>query len=258
MEKAHMLTITVSAVAALAFAGIWQTLPDDQAIMAKLNTVNQKINDNTTRLTDEVSELEQRLNVRANLPEAQTTQLTSAKQRIAMEHINDDIINTQNELERLKQEMAQLKNSHKLVSSEPLTPIPSPEQIDTQANSQQRAQVQLLEDTLITETSDPDWSIAAEEQVRSGLVKASGELAVDNLVCATTMCKLEATSTSNDPAEIFRDMDEKLAWEGEIFMTVDLDEGRTTAWLGRPGESLPRADYSANSITTGVRHGSPP
>lgn len=246
MKKAHMLTTTTSILAILAFAGIWQTLPDDRAIMAELKTINQKININTARLAGEVSELEQRLSARTDLLEAQTAQLLSANPNIASAHINDDIINAQNELERLKQEMAELKNSHELVSSELPTPIPSPEQVDAQANEQQRMQVQLLEDTLIAETADPDWSIAAEEQVRTGLIQASDELAVDNLVCATTMCKLEASSKSDDPAEIFRNMDEHLAWEGEIFMTVNLDEGRTTAWLGRPGESLPRADYSAN------------
>lgn len=246
MKTGHKRTGIKGLLAILAIAAVWQTLPDDSAMMTELKSMNQKIDDNAEHLADQVNDLEQRLTMRTEALENQTAQLRSSNPDIATADINEDIASAQNAMERLKQELEEMRDTHEIPATVNSTAIPTPEQIEAQADEQRQLQEQLLETTLISEASDPDWSIAAEEQVRAGISKIDTEMTVNDLICATTMCKLEASSKAEDPAEIFRSVDEHLAWEGEIFMTIDLDEGRTTAWLGRPGESLPRANNGTN------------
>ncbi len=247
MNTGNTRIMITGILAIFAVVGAWQILPgDDSAMLAELKSMNKKIDDNTLHLTARVNDLEKRLANRSMAAATQAIKLDDLNSDAITTDVNNKIADTQNGLARLQQELAELKNTYELpIAANPEQAF-TPEQIEAQAIEQQILQTQLLENTLMSEASDPDWSISAEEQVRSGIDKVEAELTINDLVCASTVCKLEASSKSNDPAEVFRSMDQHLAWDGEIYMTINLDEGHTTAWLGRPGESLPRANNGTN------------
>jgi hypothetical protein len=218
-------------------------------VIAELKTLHQKIDGNAAALAGRVGDLEQRLSSRADIQDAQIAELRAANPVTATTDVNNDIARAQQEMQRLQQELADLGAIRTLPdAAAPAEPAPTmtPEQIEAQAAQQQRAQTQLLENTLVAEARDPEWSIDAEEKVRAGLGAVRGELTVNDLVCANTLCKLEVSSTGSDAAAVFRTMNEHLSWDGEMFVTINLDEGHTTAWLGRPGASLPRANAAGN------------
>lgn len=249
MTKPDVRTLAIATAAIAIIAGVLaQRDGDESEIIAELKTLHQKIDGNAATLASRVGELEQRVTARADGLDAQIAELRAINPVTATADVNTDIARAQQEMQRLKDELADLGEAHTLPAAAPADSwaIQTPEQIEAQAAEQQRAQTQLLENTLVAEARDPEWSIGAEEKVRAGLSDVKDELTVNDLVCASTMCKLEASSAGGDVAEVFRTMNEHLSWDGEMFVTINLDEGHATAWLGRPGASLPRANVAGN------------
>ncbi len=248
MNTSHARIAVTGLLTVVGVSGLVYALSgnSDNAVLAELKSMNQKIDTSAAALAGRVDNLELRLAARTETLDEQLAQLRSTNPVTATMDVSDNIARAQQDMVRLQQEIARLHDTRNLpVAANPAAtaaPTLTPEQIEALAAQQRRVQTQLLETTLVAEARDPDWSVAAEDQVRTGLGKVSAELTVNDLICASTLCKLEASSTASDPAEVFRTMNEHLAWDGEMFMTINLDEGRTTAWLGRPGATLPRAN----------------
>lgn len=248
-SRSRILTISALGVAVLT-GGLLLRDDDSRAILAEMKALHQKIDGNAATLAGRIDNIEQRVTLRADTLDHQIAELRALNPTTATEDVGADIARARQDVQRLQQALAELHDARQLPAATTAgaatsSPMLTPEQIEAQAAQQQRAQAQLLENTLAAEARDPEWSISAEEKVRAGLSAVTGELTVNDLVCATTMCKLEASSTASDASEVFRAMNEHLAWDGEMFVTINLDEGHTTAWLAKPGATLPRADSAA-------------
>lgn len=104
-----------------------------------------------------------------------------------------------------------------------------------------QAQERLFEESFAAEEADPQWSLEAKEQLTTRL-QGAGQIQVGKLECASTMCQLSAqTASSADPTSIYRSLQENLAWEGEMYVSMNQETGAMTAYFSRPGNSLPRA-----------------
>ncbi len=106
--------------------------------------------------------------------------------------------------------------------------------------------IDLFEETILTEGTDPEWTILAELAIDEASI--SEEMTEFNLVdakCGTTMCRIELSfNGSKSPEESFRKLVHFAPWQGEGFIRIqDGNEGgpaQAVVYLAREGYTLPR------------------
>ena len=123
-----------------------------------------------------------------------------------------------------------------------LTPDEEAEQVEAQTLEL----IELFEETILTEGTDPEWSSLAEFALDE--VSKSEEMTEFNLVdakCVTTMCRMELSlDDSESPEESFRKLVDFAPWQGEGFIRIqDGNDGgfaQAVVYLAREGYSLPQ------------------
>lgn len=106
--------------------------------------------------------------------------------------------------------------------------------------------IDLFEETILTEGTDPEWTILAELAIDEAAI--SEEMTKFNLVdakCGTTMCRMELSfNGSESPEESFRKLVHFAPWQGEGFIRIqDGNDGgpaQAVIYLAREGYTLPR------------------
>jgi hypothetical protein len=109
------------------------------------------------------------------------------------------------------------------------------------------AQEDLLEDTVISEEIDSQWSRWAEDSLIETLEsdEAHGFYVAD-LDCRTTLCRMELTSDASiSPEESFRYLSLLSPWTGERFVSIggfeeDDESPLAVVYLSRDGYKLPQ------------------
>lgn len=151
------------------------------------------------------------------------------------------------EVEQARQALTQIQNEMQAMRTGPsftgdgALAQPTPEQMLDISTRKAQAQERLFEESFAAEEADPQWSLEAKEQLTTRL-QGAGQIQVGKLECASTMCQLSAqTASSADPTSIYRSLQENLAWEGEMYVSMNQETGAMTAYFSRPGNSLPRA-----------------
>jgi len=122
----------------------------------------------------------------------------------------------------------------------------TPEEELEQVEAQTLAQIELFEETILAEQSDPEWSSWAELALDDAY--RSEEMAGIKLVgaeCRTTVCRMELSlDGSASPEETFRKLTELVPWQGEGFVRIDDgvegESAQVVAYLAREGYSLPQ------------------
>ena len=106
--------------------------------------------------------------------------------------------------------------------------------------------IDLFEETILTEGTDPEWSSLAEFDLDEASI--SEEMTEFNLVdakCGTTMCRMELSLNDFDsPEESFRKLVNFAPWQGEGFISIedgnDEESAQAVIYLAREGYSLPQ------------------
>jgi hypothetical protein len=124
----------------------------------------------------------------------------------------------------------------------------TPEEEAERAETQITAQVESIEDTILREKRDPEWSSEAElaltEAYRSDEMPGVGLVDAE---CGSTVCRVELSfDGSASPEQSIRDMVHLAPWAGPGFFVVDgIDEGDEPPagvfYLAREGYSLPQS-----------------
>jgi hypothetical protein len=127
---------------------------------------------------------------------------------------------------------------------EPQAPELTPEEELQRAEAQSLAQVALLEGTVQTEVTDPQWTSAAETSLRTAFLSDElPNLQLTDVTCRTTICRLTLSHDgSGAPDQSFRTLLRRAPWQGYGFVRIDQGESReVTVYLAREGYPLPEA-----------------
>ncbi|WP_455209109.1 hypothetical protein [Kaarinaea lacus] len=164
------------------------------------------------------------------------------------EQANSGSTEVQNKLAIIEEELRKLQdNMNELMSkaeSQPeLTSDPAlQKQIQDMSDQREQLAYEYMESTFIGEAIDPAWEAEANSKISEGLAKIEN-LTSSVIECATTMCRINAVTSGNDKdaMEIMHSLDSELSWEGQMYITVNHQSGEMTAYLARPGNTLPQA-----------------
>lgn len=181
------------------------------------------------------------------------------------EHRDQRLTELNNQMADLKNELAQFKHTQNqkltqlqasvqppAAEAEPLSPEELERQ-EEQASAEIQAQENLLDQTMVTEEADPEWSQVAETSwievfQKEDLKEELKEIQLDNIECRTTLCRVELTPT--DPAQgavAFERGLRKLLhftpWQGGAgFAKIENPDGQAPVavfYLAREGHALP-------------------
>ena len=112
---------------------------------------------------------------------------------------------------------------------------------ESQAVTNFQNQITLLNNTLLSEFIDHNWSEMAIEDVYESFQSSSLEkytvLAAD---CRSTMCRIEVMLNEVPPEDGFHELGDSLPWNGEMFFQADDESGEAIIYLARVNHSLPR------------------
>jgi hypothetical protein len=123
-------------------------------------------------------------------------------------------------------------------------PAATPEEEVKRADAQVQAQVDLIEDTLFAEASDPTWTDAAEQSLQDVFQLEEGTgFHLVHTECRTTLCRLELSlDGSLSPEESFHHLVHLMPWPGQSFVHFEDGESATAVvYLTREGHALPQA-----------------
>lgn len=233
-------TLFISILACLiAITGLVSNKPSTKSNSAKFDAIEHTLAQRTDKLSDKFAKLEEYLSGhKINLQSADDEQNRSN----GFENtLAKDFSDTKADIEKIKLALQELQlNRNTQVKIEKL--ILDPKQLALQEDIRQQQQHDLFESTFSSQDSDPDWSLQAVDKVKSSLALLDG-LQIDNIECASTICKMTASTTSEgDTMDMYRDVDQKLAWPGQIYMSINENTGAMIAYLGREGNPLPNIE----------------
>jgi FtsZ-binding cell division protein ZapB len=179
------------------------------------------------------------------------------------QHLEQDSTDIQNELTSLRSKLVRL-NQDQIMNSAHIDPIAetghegsennaedketavlelAPEEEVELADYQMQAQVDLFEETIFTEGTDPEWSKDAELALDMAYQSEEmrGVEAVD-AECRTTVCRVQLFLDGSTPSEeTFRNLVDLTPWEGQGFVRIDEgDSSQVVVYLARDGHSLPQ------------------
>jgi hypothetical protein len=100
-----------------------------------------------------------------------------------------------------------------------------------------------MESTFLAEPIDAAWEAEANAKISDGLTRLEN-ISAPVVECASTMCRIHATTTgdelSSDAMSLLNAFAEELGWRGQAHVMVNHESGRMTAYLARPGNTLPQ------------------
>jgi len=180
------------------------------------------------------------------------------------EHGEQRLTELNNQMADLKNELAQFKRAQnqKLTQLEASAQAPIPEaeplsaeevqRQEEQASAAIQAQENELEQTLVTEQVDPEWSQGAEtswtEVFQKEVMKEElKEIQLGNIECRTTLCRVELTPTDPDQGAVafeqgFRKLMLFAPWQGPGFGKIENPDGQAPVavfYMAREGHALP-------------------
>lgn len=200
-----------------------------------------------------------------NIPSGSSARpVTTLETDPAHEPSDQRLAELSNQMAALKNELRQFKRAQnqKLTQLQAAAPTPAAdaeplsaeevERQDEQANAAIQAQENRLEQTIMNEQVDPEWSHGAvtswtEVFQKEGIEEQLKEIQLGNIECRTTLCRVELTPT--DPAQGavafeqgFRKLMHFTPWQAPGFGKIEYPEGRAPAavfYMAREGHALP-------------------
>jgi hypothetical protein len=119
----------------------------------------------------------------------------------------------------------------------------SSQQREAEAARKREANLALMAATISSEPVDLNWSTERETHLADALRDPHGLFTVESVACASTLCALQLTgSTNSTGSEILQTFSRSVAWGGEMTMQYDTNTYEGVAYLARDGHSLPKAD----------------
>jgi hypothetical protein len=119
----------------------------------------------------------------------------------------------------------------------------SPEEEIEMADAQMQTHVELIEETIFIEETDPEWSYEAELALDEAYRNEDMErVELANIECRSTLCRIELLfDETSSPEEVFRNFPHITPWEGEGFIKInDGENAQAVVYLAREGYSLPQ------------------
>jgi len=121
------------------------------------------------------------------------------------------------------------------------TPL-TPEEAQYRAERLADAQERLLADSYARESADPQWSAAAEIQLRTAFSDPSfGALSMQS-ECRTTCCRVSFRYSDPAGAEQWRGFNLRAPWGGATAASVNNETRTGVFYLARDGYDLPSVD----------------
>jgi hypothetical protein len=164
-----------------------------------------------------------------------------AQTEAANKELEDKLANLEKELKELHTAMNEILQNASVEEIERLDPALQ-QQIADMSEQKERLANEYIESTFASEAVDPAWEAEANARISEGLAQLDS-LASSSVQCATTMCRVNAFTTGEDDANamsFLHSMDDQLSWDGQMRITVNHETGEMTAYLVRPGNSLPQ------------------
>lgn len=166
------------------------------------------------------------------------------------------IHNIQNKIDQLEKtqaavakEVADLKNISQNISEVDIKKNkperPTPEELDAKKKELTKAQLDVLEETINTEASDPEWSYNAETTIDRILQdKQFSGTRLLSLGCRTTLCRVELAFESQEAFDwTMRRLPKAIPWNQKGFFQVNMDQNNQYAgvfYYTREGYDLPK------------------
>jgi hypothetical protein len=174
---------------------------------------------------------------------------------------DDETANLKKELEQLRAEVGSLANRQSALSvrvqpaptasgapreptaeQQPSAGVESAEVIQERQKQAALHKIETMARKFSTEPVDREWATGAANDLRDKVNLTGGR--VEDVQCATTLCRFTISSTSGD--QTMQAVDEALKqrpWEGEAFFSFDENEpGKASVYLTRVGSPLPKFD----------------
>ena len=116
-------------------------------------------------------------------------------------------------------------------------------QKELQELSEQKEQLaaEYIDSTFASEPTDPAFDAEANAKISNGLQKIES-LSSSVVQCASTMCRINtvASGEGKDAMAVMHALNSEVGWEGQMRVTVNHQTGETTAYLVKPGNTLPQ------------------
>jgi hypothetical protein len=118
----------------------------------------------------------------------------------------------------------------------------TPEEEQQRIDDRVKAQVALIEQTMLEEGPDPQWTATAQQSLYEAFQNVDlQDMYLEEAECTATLCRLKLTfDESADPGEAFRKMTNAIPWEGAGFSRIDDETGEVEVYVARQGYSLPK------------------
>lgn len=212
-------------------------------LFSLLNYESKNVEADNEPLSDKFLELDDKL----QLIEEQLTGLkqnsnTHESFKSSENQANAEYLALANTIEQLKNEISLIKGkvesaNHKNDVLDSKSSFSEQEQI---ASERYAKRLELFDATLTQQPVDQNWTVEAEDQIKNSLEKLSETVAIDDLQCATTLCRLSIVQTSDmETSKLVGNLSRNIDWPGEMSLRFDPNTGQGSIYLARVGESLP-------------------
>ncbi|HEY5601472.1 MAG TPA: hypothetical protein VIM41_00020 [Gammaproteobacteria bacterium] len=114
------------------------------------------------------------------------------------------------------------------------------QQLSDIAVQREQLAYEYIQNTFASEAIDPAWDAEANSKISAGLAKMES-LSSSAVECASTMCRINAVTSGedNNAMGIMHSLNNELDWQGQMYITINHQSGEMTAYLARPGNTLP-------------------
>jgi hypothetical protein len=117
----------------------------------------------------------------------------------------------------------------------------SPEEERERAAARTQARIELLEGTIRTEKTDPEWASAAQQALRERFQsEAISGMQLAEAQCRTTFCRMALVLDGDAPDDSFRQLIHLAPWSGPSLTHIDPEAGVAVMSLAREQHVLPR------------------
>ncbi len=157
------------------------------------------------------------------------------------QQVDEKLQSIESELQELEMAMNDLMSRADPESDASTDPTLN-QQIKDLSNQHETLAYEYIENSFAAEEVDPAWEAEANSQISEGLANIES-LSSSVVQCATTMCRITASTNEtddNNAMSVMHLFDDKLNWEGQMYITINHESGNMTAFLARPGNELPQ------------------
>lgn len=120
--------------------------------------------------------------------------------------------------------------------------VKTPEMEEEEVIADIKAQLDLMEETLQSESVDEKWSNSSMQGIYDAVLKNTAiGFHIASADCRSTICRLDLTFDPDLSEDSLSELPDLIPWSGEIFFHIDdIDSGEAVLYVSREGHFLPQ------------------